>query len=129
MKKIKALLALCAVFAFGSTMVFAGTYYNEYSTTVGRFNGDGYTSYQTKSISGANGELSSGNVGADYVVDARMQEDDGTAGSWTRDITDNTDYDLDGHINHRNGDYVRVHFSNDWNTSVNVQVDGFWRSN
>jgi len=93
------------------------------------FNGNGYTAYQTKSTSGANGELSSGNVGGDYVVDARMQENDGTAGSWTRNVDDNTDYYLDGHISHVRGDYVRVQFSNDWNTAVSVQVDGSWRSN
>lgn len=73
--------------------------------------------------------MSSGNVGGDYVVDARMQENDGTAGSWTRNVDDNTDYYLDGYISHVRGDYVRVQFSNDWNTAVSVQVDGSWRSN
>lgn len=58
-----------------------------------------------------------------------MQEYDGTAGAWTRDITDNAHYALNGHIYHLNGDYVRVHFSNDWNTFVDVQVTGSWRSN
>ncbi|MDO4779354.1 MAG: hypothetical protein Q4A42_07340 [Tissierellia bacterium] len=129
MKKIKTLLALCMVVILGSSMVYAGTSYSDYSTTVGRFNGNGYTSYQTKSISGANGDLYSSSVGADYVVDARMQESDGTAGSWTRDVTDSTNYELDGHVNHSSGDSVRVHFSNDWNTTVNVQVTGSWRSN
>lgn len=129
MRKIKTLVALCAVVIFGTTMVYAGTSYKGYNTTVGKFNGNGYTAYQTKSTSGANGELSSGNVGGDYVVDARMQEDDGTAGSWTRDVDDNTDYYLDGHISHVRGDYVIVQFSNDWNTAVSVQVDGSWRSN
>lgn len=114
---------------FGSTMVYAGNSYVGYSTTVGRFNGDGYTAYQKKSISGANGRLHSSNVGADYTVDARMQEDDGTVGSWTRSIGDNNYYDLDGDVNHKRGDSVRVQFSNDWNTSVNVQVDGSWKSN
>lgn len=129
MKKIKSLLALCAVLALGSTMVYAGTSYEGYSTTVGRFNGNGYTSYQAKSTSGANGYLSSRYVGQDYVVDARMQENDGTSGSWTRDIGDATLYELDGHFEHKSGDSVRVHFSNDWNTSVDVQVEGSWKSN
>lgn len=129
MKNIKNVLAICAVLTLGSTMVYAGTSYKTYSTTVGRFNGNGYTAYQTKSISGANGGLSSHNVGADYVVDVRMQEDDGTAGSWTRNVDDNSYYDLDGNVNHKQGDYIRLHFSNDWNTPVAVQVDGSWKSN
>ncbi len=110
-------------------MVYAGTSYVEYSTTVGRFNGAGYTSYQTKSISGANGMLYSRSVGGDYVVDARMQKDDGVAGLWTRDVDDNSNYYLDGHVSHYNGSSVRVQFSNDWNTTVNVQVEGSWKSN
>mgnify|MGYP001630639534 CR=1 FL=1 len=129
MKKIKTLLAVFAIFIFGSMMVYAGTTYEGYNTTVGRLNGNGYTAYQTKYIGGANGDLSSDYVGSDYVVDARMQEDDGTAGSWTRDVDDNSYYDLDGHIDHKYGDYVRVQFSNDWNTTVDVQVGGSWRSN
>lgn len=128
-KKLKSLLVFGAICVFGSTMVYAGTSYVGYSTTVGRFNGSGYTSYQTKSISGANGGLSSGSVGADYVVDARMQEYDGPAGAWTRDVDDNTYYDLDGHVEHKSGDSVRVQFSNDWNTPVQVQVSGSWKSN
>ncbi|WP_019138723.1 hypothetical protein [Peptoniphilus timonensis] len=104
MKKIKTLLAVFAIFIFGSMMVYAGTTYEGYNTTVGRLNGNGYTAYQTKYIGGANGDLSSDYVGSDYVVDARMQEDDGTAGSWTRDVDDNSYYDLDGHIDHKYGD-------------------------
>lgn len=73
--------------------------------------------------------MSSDYVGSDYVVDARMQEDDGTAGSWTRDVDDNSYYELDGHFDHKYWDYVRVQFSNDWNTTVDVQVVGSWRSN
>ena len=46
-----------------------------------------------------------------------------------KNITDNAHYALNGHIYHLNGDYVRVHFSNDWNIFVDVQVTGSWRSN
>lgn len=129
MKKIKSLLAVSMVFVMGASMVYAGTHYRRYNTTVGKINGSGYTGYQIKSVSGANGELSSESVGADYVVDARMQESDGTAGSWTRNVSDNNIYNLDGHVGHSRGDSVRVQFSNDWNTFVDVQVTGSWRSN
>lgn len=63
---------MVAVFVFGLTMVYAGTSYKKYSTTVGKFNGNGYTSYQIKSTSGANGSLNSEHVGADYVVDVQV---------------------------------------------------------
>lgn len=53
--------------------VSAGTSYGYYSTTVGSFNGSGYTSYQTKANSGQYGYLDSDSVGGSYVVDARMQ--------------------------------------------------------
>lgn len=129
MKKIRIIIATCLICALGAGTAFAGTAYSNYSTTVGRLNGSGYTSYQRKAISGANGNLNSRLVGGNYVVDARMQEKNGASGAWTRNITDNTFYELDSHVNHSKGDSVRVHFSNDWNTPVNVQVAGSWRSN
>ncbi len=129
MKKLNVLLFIFIIFAAGTIMVKAGTSYREYSTTVGKLNGNGYTSFQTKSVSGANGNLQSSMVGGDYLVDARMQKDDGVSGKWTRDITDDRYYDLDGHVNHFSGDNIRIQFSNDWNTVVDVQVTGNWRSN
>lgn len=130
LKKVFAgIVATCTVLAMGVTMVYAGTTYESYSTTVGRVNGSGYTDYQSKTTNGANGDLSSTYVGGDYTVDARMQEDDGTAGAWTRDVDDNERRDLDGHVDHKAWDSVRVQFSNDFFTFVNVQVKGKWRSN
>lgn len=43
--------------------VYAGSAYLEYNTTVGRLNGNGYTGYQTKEISGANTQLYAHSVG------------------------------------------------------------------
>jgi len=129
MKKTKLVTILLALLVLGSTTVAAGNLFSNYSTTVGSFNGNGYTGYQDKATDGANGELRSTTVGGDYVVDARMIESNGTAGSWTRNVDDNRDYALDGHVNHLVDDSVRIQFSNDWNTPVNVQVSGRWRSN
>lgn len=132
MKCIKFLVSLFLVLLIASSMVFAGTSYVGYCTTVGRFNGSGYTAYQNKAIAGANGSLYSSLVGADYVVDARMQEVNGNTkinGVWTRDVDDFTYYSLAGHYEFLQGDYVRVQFSNDWCTPVNVQVQGSWLSN
>lgn len=127
--KFKSLLLGVAICSIGSSMVYAGTSYSSYNTTVGRFNGSGYTGYQTKTTSGANGNLRSKSVGGSYVVDARMIESNGTAASWRRNITDNKNYALDGHYSHKKGDRVRVQFSNDLTTPVNVQVTGSWKSN
>lgn len=128
-KTFKAFLITGILLALGSGSVYAGTGYQSYNTTVAKFNGNGYTGYQTKQINGANGGLSSSSVGGDYLVDARMQELNGPSGLWTRDIDDGHYYELDGHPNHSNGDSIRIQFSNDWNTPVNVQVRGKWRSN
>lgn len=65
-------------------VVQAGTSYSSYSTTVGPFNGSGYTGYQVKSISGASGDLYSGTVGGS----ARRRASSGT-GSWVRRVTAN----------------------------------------
>lgn len=129
MKKVKVLLVAMAVAVLGSVVTYAGTAYVSYNTTVGRLNGSGYTGYQSKSVSGANGDLRSGSVGGSYVVDARIIDSAGHVGSWTRNIGDNGNYVLDGNVKHTSGDRVRVQFSNDWNTPVNVQVTGSWRSN
>ena len=129
MKIFKTIALLTLILFFGGSMAYAGAEYSGYSTTVGKINGSGYTTYEVKAKSGANGNLLSYYVGGDYTVDARMQESDGTAGAWTRNIDDDNFYELDGHVNHMSGDLVRVHFSNDWTTLVSVQVEGYWRSN
>lgn len=129
-KKLRGLLSVVAIpVLLGTTMVFAGSSYIGYNTTVGRLNGNGYTGYQTKSTSGANGNLSSSLVGGRYFVDVRMQESNGTAGAWARDVRSGSYRDLDGNVNHRRGDSIRLQFSNDFDTPVAVQVSGSWRSN
>lgn len=111
--------------AFGGA-VQAGTSYSSYNTTVGAFNGSGYTGYQTKASSGTYGNLNSGTVGGSYTVDARMQASSGT-GSWVRNVTDNDSRTLPNSV--PSGTDARVQFSNDLTTPVNVQVTGSWRSN
>jgi hypothetical protein len=126
-KKVKAVMLIVAILMLGSTIVYAGTSYEGYDTTVGSFHGSGYTGYQTKSTSGANGDLYSSEVGGDYVLSARMLEYDGTA--YTNNIGDNNHYTLAGNPNHLAGESIKVHFRNNWTTPVNVQVRGSWRSN
>ncbi|WP_104176445.1 hypothetical protein [Cryobacterium sp. Y50] len=111
----------------GATAAMAGTDNEPYNTTVGKFNGSGYTGYQVKDIYGATGRLESATVGGDYLVDARMQSSNGATGSWARNVSDGTNHDLVNGI--ANGQYVRVQFSNDAFTPVDVQVTGDWRSN
>lgn len=111
-----------------TSAAMAGTSYSKYNTTVGRFNGNGYTDYQTKATSGANGYIKSTKVGGDYVVDVRMNSSSGN-GSWVRDLDDNDNRSLSGSAKMKKGCSVRAHFSNDWNTPVAVQVIGQWKSN
>lgn len=127
-KVIKAVtLGSVAVMMF-STVAWAGTSYSTYSTTVGRFNGSGYTAYQTKSIAGANGYIKSTKVGGDYVVDVRMVSPSGN-GSWLRDVDDTTSAYVPGKSSQLDGCQVRLEFSNDITTPVNTQVEGSWKSN
>ena len=124
-KKFAIPLAVVGMLAVG-TSAWAGTSFASYSTTVGKFNGTGYTAYQTKSGAGTAADLRSKSVGADYVVDARLQASSGTGG-WARDVGDNDTRQLWNSV--QKGASARVQFSNDWNTSVDVQVSGTWRSN
>ncbi|WP_243388160.1 hypothetical protein [Bacillus kexueae] len=129
MKKKLITLAVGAAVMASSFNVYASTSWKSYSTTVGKYNGSGYTGYDhVKSSSGANGQVKSSSVGGDYVVDVRMQDAQGNSGDWARNLGDNETLTLDGHKNHIKGDSMRLHFSNDWNTPVNVQVSGTWRS-
>lgn len=107
---------------------FAGTSFSGYNTTVGKFNGSGYSGYQTKSISGANGQIASTSVGGDYVVDVRMNSSKGD-GSWLRNVTDGTNKEVPGNSAQTTGSSVRLQFSNNINTPVDVQVSGSWKSN
>lgn len=109
----------------GMGAAHAGTAYQSFNTTVAPFNGSGYTSYQSKAVTGAAGNLSVGTVGGSYVVDARLEGPTGT-GSWSRDVNDGQFRNLYNSINA--GQLARVQFSNDFNTAVHVQVTGSWRS-
>lgn len=122
-------MALAGGFLFtgGAFAANASDQWAGYSTTVGRMNGSGYTDTQKKGIAGAAGELQSEWVGADYRVDARLQDGaGGQSGSWSRDVQDGSVAALYNSI--PAGTATRVQFSNDWNTTVNVQVTGIWRA-
>ena len=126
-RKLIGILGVCLIAS--SISVFAGESYAGYSTSVGKFNGDGYTAYQTKTVPFRAGDINSKSVGGGYKVDARLTGS-GYSGSWTRNIVSGKQYIVgavaDKHIV---GSRVRVHFSNNITTPVNVQVSGTWRSN
>ena len=127
MKK-KIIATLMLVFILG-TVVYAGTTYVDYSTTVAALNGNGYTAYQTKTTTGASARLYSASVGGDYEVDARMIDSSGSAGDWYRNLGDGEWAYIDGSPYQLSGDSVRIQFSNDLTTLVDVQVTGSWKSN
>ncbi|EKU93090.1 Uncharacterised protein [Alloiococcus otitis] len=113
--------------AFGLGIVAeAGQTYTNYSTTVGRLNGSGYTSYQTKSVSGQKADVYLANNGG-YKVDVRTNSRDGSSGEWSRGLTAGSRRQLTN--GHNKGSKVRLHFSNNITTRVNTQAQGNWRSN
>ena len=85
-RKVTATVLGIGILSMGATAL-AGTTYSSYNTTVGAFNGSGYTGYQTKATAGTNGNLNSTSVGGGYEVDARMQDaTSGVHGPWARDV-------------------------------------------
>lgn len=128
MKKITKILLTAFVFILLSgTAVMAGTSTTTYLTVVGKLNGYGYSGYQTKTYTGNSGVLYSSSVGAGYVVDARM--DGASDGAWIRDVNDYQTRTLPSTSGQTAGSSIRVNFSNDWNTLVDVLVSGSWKSN
>lgn len=128
-KKIGMLLGIILVSS--SFIAFAGTQYEGYNTTVGKFNGSGYSGYQTKAISGNAGWVLSKTVGTaakDYEVDVRMIDVDKNAGDWARNIGDADHSMLDASTEHKAGESVRLQFSNDLTTPKDIQVVGDWKS-
>lgn len=101
---------------------------SSYNTTVGKFNGSGYSDYQVKAVSGANGWIESEKVGGSYTVDVRMNSSAGN-GKWFRNLGDGLTGELPGNSAQVSGSNVRLRFSNDITTPVNVQVIGNWKSN
>lgn len=127
-KVVKSVVVAGAILLVFGSCAFAGTTMEKYSTTVGRFNGSGFTEYQTKAFSGEDGYLYSNAVGGNYVVDVRMISSKKEKGSWVRDVDDNRSYYLPAKTL-RSGRNVRLEFSNDITTPVRVQVAGKWKSN
>lgn len=124
-----AVLTSAVVLMFGSS-VYAGTSMEKYSTTVGKFNGSAFSSYQTKTYTIDKGELYSNAVGGHYTVDVRMCSSAGKKARWIRDVDDNTTYEIPTNRNTiKAGNNVRLEFSNDLTTPVKVQVEGSWMSN
>lgn len=127
---IKVAVVTSAVLLLFGSSVYAGTTMKDYSTTVGRFNGSGYTSYQTKTYTNEKGKLYSNSVGGNYTVDVRMCSSTGKKASWVRDVDDNTTYAIPTNKDSiKAGNSVRLEFSNDLTTPVRVQVEGKWMSN
>ena len=109
MKKIlKGSIITGLIMVMFSTVAFAGTTYSYYNTTVGKFNGSGYSGYQTKVT--------------------RMSSTAGN-GAWLRNVDDGTVAYLDSPVSQVNGCSVRCQFSNDITTPVDVQVTGYWKCN
>lgn|GEM_PF-2441871 len=113
-----------------SMNVFAGTTYSGFSFNLPGFNGSKTTANQTKTTTGASGDIKNYKSGAKANVDARMIDADGDAGPWTRNLNQNSStYSLDGRSNQKAGEKIAAEFSSDITTTVGVDISGDWRSN
>ncbi|MFT3860333.1 hypothetical protein [Micropruina sp.] len=100
--------------------------YSNYDTTVGAMMGQGYSGSQTKTSTGAQGTIKSGTVGGGYTLMVALQRTDTQADGTAVRIDDNQTKYLNNSIS--KGAKARLHFTNDWNTLVNVQVSGQFRA-
>jgi len=127
---IKTAVITSAVVLLLGSSAYAGTTMEDYGTTVGRFNGSGFTSYQTKTYTSEKGFLYSNAVGGNYTVDVRMVSSARKKAKWVRDVDDNTHYSIPTNKDTiKKGNNVRLEFSNDLTTPVRVEVEGQWMSN
>ncbi len=132
MRKRWTIPAVLAVgLAFGTSAAWGGTGNQAYDTTVASFGGYGYTGYQTKFYGDVPGYMNSYTVGGNYSVSARLNASD-WVGAWTGYVVDDG---TNHYLNHRDLSVVqdswsvRLQFTNRYETTVQVQVDGTWRSN
>lgn len=107
------------------TVAEAGQSFSNFSTTVGRFGGSGYTSYQTKAVTGQRADVYLFNNGG-YRVDVRTNSP-GSSGTWSRGLSAGSKRKLSNR--HSSGSKTRLQFRNRLNTRVNTQARGIWRSN
>jgi hypothetical protein len=127
--KFGVILVIIMVMASGLN-AFAGTTYVDFGFNLPGFNASKYTAAQTKVTMGATGEISNYSTGASANVDARMVNQDDSAGNWTRNLNKNaTYYKLEGSTTHKANDIIRAQFSSDITTTVGVDIAGKFRSN
>jgi len=103
----------------------AGHNYIKYDTTVGKFNGNGYSAEQKKSVAGQKADVSHTSNGG-YNVDVRTTSR-GSNGKWARNVKAGDSRQLTN--GHNKGTRTKLQFSNDLTTRVDTQSRGSWRSN
>lgn len=125
-KKIVSVLFATGLVLFSSFSYAA--LWKQYDTTVGAFNGKGYTGAATHSTSKDHTAwLDSFTVGGNYTVDARLQGYNGssysTSGAWLQKVNDDKLYKYLHPVGFK-FKQGRFQFSNNLTTPVNVQVTG-----
>nr|WP_259547128.1 hypothetical protein [Heyndrickxia oleronia] len=135
MKKIKTLV-IGSAFGLLLTggLAQASTTYQNYSLTVGAFNGSAYTSYQKLTGYATVEEtinFHSDSVGGDYTVDVRGQRNSGKDPNtkWIRNVGDNESHTITTGVLAESSSSYRLQFSNDLTTPVKVAVKGKFRTN
>lgn len=125
-KKIIAGILSASLLIAGS-VCYAGSW-TPYNTTVGAFNGQGFTGSSTANESKDHTAwLDSSTVGGNYTVDARLQGYSGSSykapGPWIQKVTDDKLYLYNYALGFK-FKKGRFQFSNDLTTPVKVQVSG-----
>lgn len=129
MKKVAAATALAAVIAVGAPLAAsAGTAYTNYSVTIGKLGGNGYTANQTKAGSSVAGNVKVTFVGNDYKVGASMMKSDGTQeGTQRTHLGAGYSATLPNSIASSSSVKMKMWGNPLW--PVAIQANGSWRSN
>lgn len=129
MKKMAAATALAVVIAVGAPMAAsAGTAYTNYSVTIGKLGGNGYTANQTKTGSSTAGNVKVTFVGNNFTVGASMMKSDNSQeGTKRYNLGAGYSATLPNSIASSSSVKMKMWGNPTW--VVAVQADGTWRSN
>lgn len=130
----KCLSALASFMALGAMasvapVAYATMNYDKFSVTVPKVNGDAYTGSQKKVQADAPAELRHVSVGGNYGVDACVVGKDSSiclVSPWKRLKGKDVSQSIPNAAGETSS--VRIRFSNDVKTLVNVAVKGEWRA-
>lgn len=111
----------------GAVAANAGTVYQNFQTTVPRYQQSNYLAYQNKTFTNANANLYMSDIGSNYLMNGKVQNSSFQQGAELKGMNEGYTYAIPAPFP-SNLD-VRMVLTNNTYAVVNVGVTGRWRSN